>query len=111
LTSLAPGSTELVPGLGLFEGSIVDQHFVARQRGNRLLSAVLEHPDHVGFGIDERTALVVSGGRAEVLGEGAVLVYDARRAEVEASEAGCPCAARGLELHVLRRGMTHALGR
>jgi cyanophycinase len=60
---LAPGSVEIVSGLGLFPGAIVDQHFVVRRRNNRLLSAVLTHPDHVGFGIDERTALIVTPQR------------------------------------------------
>jgi cyanophycinase len=111
LTSLAPGATELVAGLGLWPGTIVDQHFVARQRQTRLLGAVLDHPDHVGFGIDERTALIVVGDGIEVLGEGAVIVVDARSAAIEASEPGRPSAARGLELHVLRNGMRHELGR
>jgi cyanophycinase len=111
LTSLAPGATELVPGLGLLERAIVDQHFVARQRANRLLGAVLDHPDHVGLGIDERTALIVAGGRAEVVGEGPVVVYDARRAALEPRQQGRPGAARGLALHVLRHGMTYDLGR
>lgn len=109
LTSLAPGATELVAGLGLWPGTIVDQHFVARQRNNRLLGAVLDHPDHVGFGIDERTALIVVGERVEVLGEGAVVVIDARRASVEPARPQGVSAARGLELHVLRSGMAHRL--
>jgi cyanophycinase len=109
LTSLAPGATELVEGLGLWPGTIVDQHFVARQRNNRLLGAVLDHPDHVGFGIDERTALVVVGDQIEVLGEGAVVVVDARRASGEPPGPEKVSASRGLELHVLRSGMRHRL--
>lgn len=70
-------------GLGLFGGVIVDSHFVARQRENRLLAVVLEHPDRVGVGIDERTAVWVRpDGTFEVLGDGGVLIWDARRAHV-----------------------------
>jgi cyanophycinase len=66
------------PGLGLLEGVIVDQHFVKRQRQNRLFGLVLKHPGERGVGIDEDTALLVRGGRyAEVVGRGPVVLVDA----------------------------------
>jgi len=99
------GRVVAVPGLGFLPGTIVDQHFVARKRHNRLISLVLEHPDHVGVGIDERTALEVGpDGRWLVLGEGAAIVYDARNARV--SNAG-PLAATDLTMHVLPAGSTY----
>ena len=65
-------------GLGLLPGAIVDQHFVKRQRENRLFGLVLKHPDERGVGIDEDTALLVTAGRhAEVVGKGPVLLVDA----------------------------------
>ena len=69
---------EVRPGLGLLEGVIVDQHFVKRQRENRLFGLVLKHPAERGVGIDEDTALLVTGGRyAEVVGKGPVMLVDA----------------------------------
>ena len=69
---------EVRPGLGLLEGVIVDQHFVKRQRENRLFGLVLKHPEERGVGIDEDTALLVTGGRyAEVVGKGPVMLVDA----------------------------------
>jgi cyanophycinase len=66
------------PGLGLLGGVIVDQHFVRRQRENRLFGLVLKHPEERGVGIDEDTALLVSDGRhAEVVGRGPVVLVDA----------------------------------
>ncbi|HET6527941.1 MAG TPA: Type 1 glutamine amidotransferase-like domain-containing protein, partial [Balneolaceae bacterium] len=62
-------------GLGLITGVIVDQHFVARARNNRLLTAVMEFPDHIGIGIDESTAIVVDNDKVKVVGESQVLVY------------------------------------
>lgn len=62
-------------GLGLVEGVIIDQHFLKRARNNRLLTAVMEFPDHVGIGIDESTAILVRDGKAEVVGDAQVLVY------------------------------------
>jgi cyanophycinase len=65
-------------GLGLAPGLIIDMHFVKRQRQNRLFGLVLKHPDERGVGIDEDTALLVTGGRhAEVVGKGPVLLVDA----------------------------------
>lgn len=62
-------------GLGLVKGIIVDQHFVKRARNNRLITAVMEYPDHMGVGIDESTAILVRGNIAEVVGQSQVLVY------------------------------------
>ena len=66
-------------GLGLLPGVIVDQHFVKRQRENRLFGLVLKHPEERGVGVDEDTALLVTGGRhAEVVGSGPVLLVTAK---------------------------------
>lgn len=70
-------------GLELLEGVVIDQHFIRRKRNNRLISVVLEHPEKIGIGIDESTALVVHpDGKWTVSGESVVLIYDARRGEV-----------------------------
>ena len=111
LERIARGTTELAEGLGLLPGTIVDQHFVRRQRANRLLSVVLEHPGEVGLGIDERTAAVVSDARLQVVGDGCVVVLDARAATVEPTEPNAQAAARDLKLHVLRDGMFFDLER
>ncbi len=65
-------------GLGLWPDAIVDQHFTQRRREPRLRLAVARHPNRVGVGIDERTALVVLGDAFEVLGEGTVTVVRPR---------------------------------
>ena len=80
--SIRPGSTELAEGLGLCPGVIVDQHFLRRQRFNRLYSAVLDHPEEIGLGIDESTGVIWRDGIVEVVGTGSVLVIDARQAIV-----------------------------
>jgi cyanophycinase len=95
-------------GFGFFEGAIVDQHFVRRRRGNRLLSAVIENPGLLGIGIDEETAIWVKPGRTfEVLGAGPVVVYDAGQAQVGPPSPEHGLTAAGLALHVLRRGSTY----
>jgi cyanophycinase len=69
---------EVRAGLGLLPGVILDQHFLKRQRQNRLFGLVLDHPRLLGVGVDEGTALVVSDNRhAEVVGPGPVMMVDA----------------------------------
>ena len=109
LTVVRAGSVELVDGLGLMPGTIVDQHFLKRQRFNRLLSAVLAHPDLVGIGIDEKTAIVVSGTGFDVMGEGGVIVLDARKARPLPADPGTPLAAEAVHLALLRDGMKYDL--
>ena len=61
-------------GFDFLPGTIIDQHFFVRKRTDRLRHAVAMHPDHVGFGIDEKTALIVRGRLCEVVGDSNVLV-------------------------------------
>ena len=65
---------EIKTGLGMLTNVIIDQHFVKRSRYNRLISAVIEHPDMLGIGIDESTAILVIGDSAEVVGDAQVIV-------------------------------------
>jgi cyanophycinase len=93
-----------VRGFGLVEEAIVDQHFVARKRHNRLMSLVLEKPTLVGLGIDESTAVLIRpDGAYEVLGNNQVIVYDARRAKAFLSETG-RLGGHGIAVHVLLPG-------
>ncbi len=66
---------ETLPGLGLIQTALIDQHFVWRSRHNRLISGVIEFPDLLGIGIDESTAILVRGDTAEVVGVSQVLVF------------------------------------
>jgi cyanophycinase len=91
-------------GFALIQGAIIDQHFLRRKRHNRLVSAVLEHPDLLGVGIDESTALLVRpDGEWNVLGASAVVIYDARSAAITPPGASTLGAA-GIVMHVLPAG-------
>jgi cyanophycinase len=102
---LTADAAKMADGLGLWPNVIVDQHYLRRCRFNRLLSAVLTHPENVGIGIDECTAVVVSGRSFEVIGKSNVVVIDARKTLRMESKDGDPEAASGVSLHVLRAGM------
>jgi cyanophycinase len=80
---VARRTIQVAPGLGFLPGTIIDQHFIRRERHNRLLAVTLERPSLVGVGIDESTAIEVGpDGRWTVRGSGAVVIYDARRARI-----------------------------
>ena len=91
-------------GLGLLPWAIVDQHFVERGRNSRLLTAVLDHPQRLGVGISERTAIITNAKGFEVLGAGPVVVYDATAAEIGGGKLGEPRGARGVVIDVLQAG-------
>ncbi len=96
-------TVRLSEGLGLWPEVIVDQHFLRRKRFDRLKGVVLSHPDLVGIGIDEATAVVVTGRQFEVIGASEVVVIDARKdAKVEET-------ARQFATQTLRAGMTFDL--
>jgi cyanophycinase len=59
---IARGRTkaEVSQGFDFFPGAVVDQHFLKRNRLGRLLSVLMDHPNLIGLGIDERTGLVVN---------------------------------------------------
>jgi cyanophycinase len=66
---------EFTEGLGLLEHTIIDQHFLKRNRYNRLISALAAKPGYVCIGIDEATAIIVHGKKATVAGDSQVLRF------------------------------------
>jgi cyanophycinase len=87
------GNVEATSGMGFFPGAIVDQHFLARTRGNRLLSTILEHPNVIGVGIDAGAAVWLKPDHTfQVMGNSSVMVVDPSNAQVRA---GMPLDAAG----------------
>jgi cyanophycinase len=50
-------------GLGLIPNVMFDQHFLVRQRHNRLFGFIIENPKYLGVGIDEDTAVLIEDNR------------------------------------------------
>jgi len=63
-------------GFGFLSNTVIDQHVLARNRLFDIPVVQEEHPDLLGLGIDEHTAIVVSGEQFEVVGKSYVAVYD-----------------------------------
>lgn len=103
---IADDPPNLSRGFGLFPGIIVDQHFVIRQRLNRLIAAVALHPRELGVGVDEATAVWRKpDGSFVVLGNSQVVVVDAGAAQVRRLANG-KLGVRDLRVHVLLPGDT-----
>jgi cyanophycinase len=75
---MSPGHEE---GFGFLRDAAVDQHLTARNRQEDMLEVIARHKHLLGIGIDESTAIVVHGNRAEVIGAGRVAFYNTRDAE------------------------------
>jgi cyanophycinase len=106
-TRIGRRTIEIVPGLGFVHNAIVDQHFIRRQRENRLISVVLERPSLLGVGIDEGTALKVTpDGKWVVLGRSVVMILDARRARTNAARAPV-LGATDIRMSLLPAGSTY----
>jgi cyanophycinase len=81
--TLRVGEVELAPGLNFVPGVIIDQHFLARARGNRLLSAILQYNSLIGIGIDAGAGIWVKPNHTfEVLGDSGVMVIDTISAQI-----------------------------
>lgn len=71
---------EITEGLGLLKDVIIDQHFIKRQRLNRLIAASIENPEELCIGIDESTAIIVKRKNIRVTGAGQVILIRNRSA-------------------------------
>ena len=72
---MAPGYEE---GLGFLRGVGIDQHWITRGRQSDMIEVIEAHPELLGIGIDESTAIVVHGDRLEVIGRSKVGIYENR---------------------------------
>jgi cyanophycinase len=98
----------LSPGLGIINDCIIDTHFIKRGRIGRLIHAILLHPDRVGIGLGENTALIIKNGeKAQCRGSGMVMLVDARnitKTNIDTAQKGEPIFAENIKIHVLVQG-------
>jgi cyanophycinase len=110
-----PLSVQLLPGFGLLPGVIVDQHFSERCRFGRLLTAVLQNPTMLGFGVDEITAFLLDAhDRVSVIGEGTLTIVDAAELRGTQLAEGAwdePIPFADMRVHVLAEGWSFDLAR
>ena len=107
------GAVTLVPGFGLTNRILIDQHFRQRDRLGRLLAALAYNPFAVGVGLDEDTAAFIDPDRKlTVVGAGALTLVDVselQHSSVAEAEQGNPICMTNVRLHVLTAGGTFDL--
>ncbi len=70
-------------GFGFLPGTAIDQHFGQRNRFKDMSGVVAAHPQLLGIGLDEATAIIVRGHVAEVVGKNKVHFFDRSKPVVE----------------------------
>jgi cyanophycinase len=63
-------------GFGFIANAVVDQHFLKRNRMNRLLEVLATRPNLIGIGVDEETAFVLEGETWSVVGRSYVIACE-----------------------------------
>lgn len=79
-------AVETRKGLGLLKNTLIDQHFIARKRQNRLLSLLQTSQERLALGIDEDCTLAITDEKfIEVIGPGMAMSFDNResRSKIE----------------------------
>jgi cyanophycinase len=69
-------NVDLVAGFGFLEDAVIVPHLHAKGLQESLVPVVAAHPNLLGLGIDNGTAVVVQGGFLDIIGNGKVAVYD-----------------------------------
>ena len=82
---IAPGYER---GLGFLPGMAIDQHFTQRNRFKDMERLIKTYPQLLGVGIDEATALIVTGSLAEIVGRTRVTFYDSQKPAPESVASG-----------------------
>lgn len=112
--SVRRSDVSLAPGLGYWRDTVVDTHFAQRGRVSRMLVVFAHNPQILGVGIDEDTAIEVRPGeRFDVIGNGAVFVFDGTVTHTNAPDAGDEeiIAMTDSAMHVLPSGYAFDLKR
>jgi cyanophycinase len=63
-------------GFGYLRNVGIDQHVLRRNRQFDMIEVVEAHPELLGIGLDEDTAIIVQGDRFQVMGSSYALIFD-----------------------------------
>ncbi|MEO7533584.1 MAG: cyanophycinase [Ferruginibacter sp.] len=95
---------EVKEGLGLLSTAVIDQHFIARSRYNRLLSVLAANPTYPCIGIDEETAIIVKGKKVTVVGDGQVITLTLPQPVLRSIKERSLVNLRNIQMNILTKG-------
>lgn len=103
--TLQKGGVIMGKGLCFVRRIIFDTHFIHRGRFGRLAEAVALHPDHLGIGLGEDTAVIFTEGHlCRIVGSGMVILFDGSDFSYNHAkdlEKGTPISLGNLIVHIL----------
>ena len=91
-------------GFGYLKNCAIDQHLLVRNRQFDLIEILNAHPELLGIGLDENTAIVVQGDEFEVIGKSFVAIYDTKLWVEESRTDDKPVLPNGGKFFLLRAG-------
>jgi cyanophycinase len=93
-------------GLSFIKNVAIDQHLLARNRHYDMFEILELYPDLLGIGLDENTAIHVTGDIFEVIGKSYVAIYDRSRWSAE-RDTTYRLPAGSKEFYFLKRGQRY----
>ena len=73
------GRVKISIGFNFLENVIIDTHFNARGRFNRLAQVVATQPDMLGIGLEDDTGIIIrQGSNSQIIGYGTVTILDGK---------------------------------
>jgi len=73
------GRVKISIGFNFLENVIIDTHFNARGRFNRLAQVVATQPDMLGIGLEDDTGIIIrQGSESQIIGYGTVTILDGK---------------------------------
>jgi cyanophycinase len=110
---LLTNDLKLGKGFSFIGNVIVDTHFIQRGRFARLAQAVIQHPECLGIGLSENTALLISGeNEAECMGSGMTILIDGTELGMNNGKhpgKDTAIVAQNLKVHILADGCKYFL--
>lgn len=102
------GEIKVTTGLEFLRDVCIDTHFVDRSRFVRMAQVICTNPTSIGIGIDEDTAIIVTGGRnTEVLGSGLITIiegFNIQNSNIKDFSDDVNIGIRDLRVHLLSKG-------
>ncbi len=101
----------IAAGFGLIQNVIIDTHFIRRGRFARLAHAVTIIPSCLGIGLEENTAVLITGGNhAACLGSGMVVIIDGSKigiTNIDTARDSIPVVVENLVVSILAEGSSY----
>lgn len=102
------GDIKVTTGLEFLKDVCIDTHFINRSRFVRLAQTIVTNPTSIGIGIEEDTAIIVTGGTdMRVVGNSLVLIVEGfgiTATNIYEFAEDKPVTARDLKIHILSDG-------